>query len=432
MALRFVKLATQELRPPLPNGGATIRVEDLDSRSMPEPITVDLTEPAPEAIPHWLRLANLPFSSRLITALLECFDNDPAPIFEASDAELDSIPVFQARHLVTLRKPEYEATDRQLNWYKRYGVRLLLPAHPEYPQALCTIPGPPPFLFVRGSLADAKNNGVGIVGSRHATPYGRSVSERFGRELAAQGVTVVSGGAVGIDAAAHRGAVAAGGRTVAILGCGLDVDYPRENRELFDKIVEGGGALVSEYSLGAQPEAWRFPLRNRIISGMCLGVLVVEAPQKSGALITAQYAAEHGRTLMTVPGNIDRPTSVGSNELLRLGAAPILRTEDILEAVGLVTLRARPEHQTAFNLMETTAPPPAGRKRETAAPKVTFPALPEKQQKLLQILSQTPLHIDALSQQCAITAGEAGVEMTLLELDGLVRRLPGNTYIRTF
>ena len=203
------------------------------------------------------------------TALLECFDNDPQAIFAASDAELDSIPVFQARHLVTLRKPEFEATDRLIKWFERYGVRRRLPTHPEYPPALCTISGyplagAPPFLFVRGSLAGAKNNGVGIVGSRHATPYGCAVSERFGRELASQGVTVVSGGAVGIDAAAHRGAVASGGRTVAVLGCGLDVDYPRENRELFERIAETG-ALISEYTLGAQPEAWRFPLRKRDI-----------------------------------------------------------------------------------------------------------------------------------------------------------------------
>jgi DNA protecting protein DprA len=244
---------------------------------MPESSANDPTEPSPEAIPHWLRLANLPFSSKLIAALLEWFESDPAAIFDASDAELDSVPLFQKRHFVTLRKPEYEATDRQIGWFERHDVRLLLPSHPEYPQALCTIlgyslAGAPPFLFIRGSLAEAKNNGVGIVGSRHATPYGRSVSERFGRELAQSGVTVVSGGAVGIDAAAHRGAVSGGGRTVAVLGCGLDVDYPRENRELFEKIVEGGGALISEYALGAQPAAWRFPLRKR-------GVLHTNCPR---------------------------------------------------------------------------------------------------------------------------------------------------------
>lgn len=389
------------------------------------------TDPSPEALSFCMHLDTLPFSSKLIAALLECFSNDPEAIFAASDGELDSVPLFQARHLVTLRKPEFEATDRQIRWFERYGVRLILPSHPEYPPALCTIPDPPPFLFIRGSLAGAKNNGVGIVGSRHATPYGRAVSERFGRELAAQGVTVVSGGAVGIDAAAHRGAAASGGRTVAVLGCGLDVDYPKENRDLFERIVENG-ALVSEYTLGAQPEAWRFPLRNRLISGMSLGVLVVEAPQKSGALITAQYAAEQGRTLMAVPGNIDRPTSVGSNELLRLGAVPILRTEDILEALELVTLRARPEHQTALDLISPPATTSAARKAESPTPKVTFPALPEKQQKLLHILSQTPQHVDALAQQCEMTAGEVSVDMTFLELDGLVRRLPGNTYIRTF
>jgi DNA processing protein len=396
---------------------------------MPEP--TGPAQPTPDALPHWLRLANLPFSSKLISALLECFDNDPQAIFEASNAQLDSIPIFQARHLVTLRKPEYEATDRQLIWFQKYGVRLLLPSNPEYPPALCTILDPPPFLFVRGSLAGTNGNGVGIVGSRHATPYGRGVAERFARELAGQGVTVVSGGAVGIDAAAHKGALSAGGKTVAILGCGLDVDYPRDNREIFERIAETG-ALVSEYPLGAQPEAWRFPLRNRIISGMCLGVLVVEAPQKSGALITASYAAEHGRTLMTVPGNIDRNTSRGSNELLRLGAVPILECADILEAVGLVRIPARPEHQTNFSFQESLAAEAPAPQASSAPPKVSFPALPERQQKLLNLLSQTPAHIDALAQKCEMTAGEIGVEMTFLELDGLVRRLPGNTYIRTF
>ncbi len=160
--------------------------EELCALPMTDP-TITATEPAPGALPHWLRLADLPFSSKLIAALLEAFDNDPAALFEASDTELDSIPIFQTRHLVTLRKPEHEATDRQLRWFERYGVRLLLPSHPEYPQALRTIPDPPPFLFIRGSLAEAKNNGVGIVGSRYATPYGRGVSERFGRELAGAG-----------------------------------------------------------------------------------------------------------------------------------------------------------------------------------------------------------------------------------------------------
>jgi DNA processing protein len=171
-------------------------------------------------------------------------------------------------------------------------------------------------------------------------------------------------------------------------------------------------------------------LRNRVISGMSQGVLVVEAPQKSGALITAQYVAEHGRTLMAVPGNIDRPTSVGSNELLRLGAVPVLKTDDVLEALSLVRLPARPEHQTALNLAET--PAAASSQARAEAPKIAFPALPEAQQKLLQILSQTPLHVDSLAQQCGMSAGDAGVEMTFLELDGLVRRLPGNSYIRTF
>jgi DNA processing protein len=385
--------------------------------------------PPGDALRALLRLANLQFSARLTLALLDHFAWDAERLFDASDAELDTVPAVQARHVVRLRDPAMVVTDRQWNWIEKQGVRLVLLPEEDYPRPLRDIPDPPPLLFVRGTLAETDRFSVGMVGSRHATPYGRNIAERMARELAGRGLTVVSGGAVGIDAAAHRGALAGGGRTLAVLGCGLDVDYPRDHRALFEQVVTQG-ALISEYPLGAQPEAWRFPLRNRIISGIAMGILVVEAPRQSGALITARCAAEHGRTLMAVPGNIDRQTSVGSNDLLKDGAVVVTETEDILRALNVVVLPARPEHQHTLDFAEETA------EMEGIVSKspVTFSApdlyLPEAQRKLLECLSLTPQHIDAIAQQAGLSAMQAGVEMTLLEINGLIRRLPGNTYIR--
>jgi DNA processing protein len=419
-------------------------LETMTSAPSPEP-TETVAESAAlyavtgEALRAWLRLTNVQFSARLLTALLSHFHQNPEAIFAATDSELEEVPGFQARHLVRLRDPSYEATDRQASWIERHGVRLLRRDQPDYPSLLNDIPDPPPFLFVRGTLSASDQTAIGIVGSRHATPYGRATAERLARELAGHGLTVVSGGAVGIDAAAHRGAIEGGGRTLAFLGCGLDVDYPRDNRALFELIV-ARGAVISEYPLGAQPEAWRFPLRNRLISGVSQGVLVVEAPQQSGALITARCAEEQGRPVMAVPGNIDRPASAGCNDLLKDGAQFITETDDILRVLNLLPVSSRRAAQPALNLQwETEAETPTARSEEaskqpspaaTPSPRAISNHLPEHQQKLLEALSTTPQHIDAIAKEAAMSAMQAGVEMTLLELNGLVRRLPGNTYIR--
>ena len=384
-----------------------------------------------ESLRAWLQLANLQFSPRLTTALLDHFGGDPQAVFAATDMALEEVPGCQPRHIERLRDPDLGPTERQIAWFQRQEVRLVTLADSAYPRLLREIPDPPPILFVRGSLAESDRFGVGVVGSRHATPYGRATAERLARELAGHGLTVISGGAVGIDVAAHRGALAIGGRTLAVLGCGLDIDYPRENRALFEQIA-ANGALITEYPLGAQPEAWRFPVRNRVISGLSLGVLVVEAPKQSGALITARFAAEHGRPVLTVPGNIDRETSAGSNELLKDGAVPVTETADVLLAFGMVVLPAPP--QQALDLEEGMSETPAqeGTSAEPNAPRRSsvLGALPEGQRKLLECLSLTPRHIDVIAQEAGMTAVQAGVEMTLLELSGLVRRLPGNTYIR--
>ena len=384
----------------------------------------------------WLHLANIQFSARRLGAFLEAFQNDPSSLLNASDAELEDAGC-QAKHITRLRDPAARPTTRQIAWTEKHGVRIVLRDDSEYPRLLREIHDPPPLLFVRGTLDEADRFSVGMVGSRRATSYGKGVAERLAKELAERGLTIVSGGAVGIDAASHRGALSGGGRTIAVLGCGLDVDYPRENGALFERVM-AQGALVTEYPIGAQPESWRFPARNRLISGMSLGTLVVEAPKQSGALITAKYAAEHNRTVLTVPGNIDRMTSAGSNELLRDGVIPVLEVEDILHGLGLVTLPAQRRHQQSLPLdtAETNAteegaePSGASSASRTPAQFNTRHNLPRSQQQLLECLELTPLHIDTVAKAAGLSATQAGIEMTMLELAGLVRRLPGNSYIR--
>jgi DNA processing protein len=375
----------------------------------------------------WLRVANLQFAARLTSGLLRRFAADPRALFAATDRELEGVPGIQARHIVRIRNDSLAPTPRQMEWADGAGLMVVPRSLPEYPRQLAEIPDAPPVLFVRGVWHEAQRFAVGIVGSRRATPYGRAVAERLARELCERGLSIVSGGAIGIDTAAHRSVVAAGGCTIAVLGCGLDVDYPRENRRLFEQILERG-ALVTEYPLGAQPEAWRFPLRNRIISGLSMGVIVAEAPQHSGALNTARYTVEHGRPLMAVPANIDRETSRGSNELLRDGAFPILETQDVLSALGIILAPARPDPQPSLPLDDE------GNGAANDGPQPSsclLPGVTPTQQRLLACLSLTPLHLDSIAQQAGISASEAGVEVTLLELSGLVRRLPGNTYIRS-
>ena len=383
------------------------------------------TEPALDTatLRAWLQFANIEFSPRRMALLMAHFQNRPQAILEATDAELEDAGC-SARHIARLRDPKYKATDRQVAWVENHGVRLIFQQSDAYPPLLREISDAPPLLFVRGQW-DAAQPSVGMVGSRHATPYGKATAERLAKELAERGLLIVSGGAVGIDAASHRGALAGGGPTLAALGCGLDVDYPKENRALFEQI-RAQGALISEYPLGAQPETWRFPNRNRLISGMALGVIVVEAPIKSGALITSRTAAEQGRPVMTVPGNIDRPASVGSNLLLRDGATPILETDDALHCLGLMTLPARREHQSVLPLDSDASDSP----EISASQKAPPPHLTETQIRLLDGLSQTPRHIDHLAQAAGLNAVQAGVEIFFLEMNGLARKLPGNAYIR--
>ena len=260
-----------------------------------------------------------------------------------------------------------------------------------YPPLLREIPDPPAVLWLRGEAAPEllERPSVAIVGARACTSYGRSVARTLGRELAAAGLVVVSGMARGIDSEAHRGALDAGGVTVAVLGCGIDRDYPAAHRDLASRIVQRG-LIVSEYEAGVEPAPWRFPARNRIIAGLCTAIVVVEARERSGALITADFALEDGREVMVVPGEITSSVSAGSNALLRLGATPVTAAADVLEVYGIECVVALPESPGGL----------AGR--------------------LLERLAESPASIDELARSSGTAPGDVAAALIELELAGRI------------
>ena len=292
---------------------------------------------------------------------------------------------------------------------KQTSYRTLTPADTGYPALLREIPDPPAVLHVRGTLGDSCEPAVAIVGSRHASPYGLECAERLAYDLALRGITVVSGLARGIDAAAHRGALNAHGRTVAILGSGLDCLYPPEHERLAEEIAELG-CVVSEYPMGMQPLPHNFPRRNRLISGWSLGVVIVEAAQRSGALITADMALEQGREVFAVPGPVTAVTSQGTHELLKHGARLVTSVEDILEELGL------------------TADAPS----RAAGARAHAPAseLVEAERRIVACLGTEPQDIDAIAQASGMRASEASSWLLQLELKRIVRQLPGKQFVR--
>ena len=268
----------------------------------------------------------------LFHRLLQAFGN-PAQIFQTPLAALQAVrgvSAALAQSIVGFR--QWDRVEEHLSRLKAFGAEILTLDDPRYPERLQEIPYPPPLIFVKGEIKPEDSLALALVGTRAASYYGAKTSRSLARDLAHRGVTVVSGLARGIDTAAHQGALEGGGRTLAVLGCGLDVVYPPENREFYSRIPESG-ALVTEYPLGTPPEAHNFPRRNRLISGLALGVLVVEAGLKSGANITAQCALEQDREVMAVPGNVTSELSAGPNGLIRDGARPIATWEDVAEAL---------------------------------------------------------------------------------------------------
>ena len=287
---------------------------------------------------------------------------------------------------------------------ERLGVKLVTLAEAEYPEHLREIADPPPVLYMKGDLLAADRWAVAVVGTRRVTAYGRQVVERLVGELSRSGVTIVSGLARGTDALAHRAALEAGGRTLAVLGSGLDRVYPTEHAGLARDIA-GRGAVVTEFPLGTPPDALNFPRRNRIISGLAMGTLVVEAGETSGALITSDFALEQGRDVFAVPGSILSPASAGPNRLIQEGAKLVSSAQDILEELNLTAVA---QHQAAREVLP---------ENETEA-------------ALLRLLSSEPLHVDELGRTSALPVAEVASALTMMELKGLVRQVGGMNYVR--
>lgn len=295
--------------------------------------------------------------------------------------------------------------DLDLIWeqLQAKGISVLIQTDDAYPRRLREIEQPPPVIYQLGELTEGDEWAVAVVGTRRVTAYGRQVAEEIAGTLARNGITVVSGLARGVDSISHQAALNAGGRTVAVLGSGVDRIYPPENRNLAEQIIQHG-ALISDYPPGTPPEASNFPPRNRLISGLSLAVVVVEAGGTSGALITASFAADQGRDVFAVPGNITSPGSKGTNRLIRDGAAPLLNPEQVLEALELTMVA---EQRTA---------------------RVVLPADAVEAQ-LFEALGSEPLHIDEIRTRTEIPIEKVTASLALMELKGMVRQVGGMQYI---
>jgi DNA processing protein len=296
--------------------------------------------------------------------------------------------------------------------------RVLSPADARYPSRLAEVPDAPATLHVRGVLVDADALAVAIVGSRRATPYGLEVAETLAADLAARGVTIVSGLARGIDAAAHRGALRVGGRTLAVLGSGVDVIYPPENRRLAAEIAERG-ALLSQFAPGTPPLPQNFPTRNQVIAALSLAVVVVEAAEKSGSLITARLAAELGREVLAVPGRITAPESRGANRLIQDGAHVAMGWEDVVSVL--------PERWKA----RVNATAGIGRAGDTAtAGRGAVEGEPSGYRSILELLGEDPIDIDHVIERSGLGAGRVSAALLELELEGRVRQIEGKRFVR--
>jgi DNA processing protein len=374
-----------------------------------------VTAPVSEEVRALLALHLVPgLGPRLTAALLERFGTAAAAL-RASVAELRRVPylgeaVAQAIHTAAAQAD----VDAELERMARHGVDLRVLGAPDYPASLATIDTPPHLLYVRGTIEAADANAVAIVGSRHCTPYGRRVAERLAADLVRAGFAVVSGLARGIDGCAHRGALQAGGRTLAVLAGGLSRIYPPEHKELAEQVA-GAGALLSEAAMAVEPMAGLFPARNRIISGLSRAVIIVEAAEKSGALITAGQAADQGRPVFAVPGPIDSPASGGTNALIRQGAVLCRGVEDVLEELEGIPA-------VASGAAEAAAP---------AAPAGPPPGLDEEQRRVWELLAEGPRHGDELVQRLGLGVSQVAGTLMLMEMKKAVRRLPGNRYERS-
>ena len=355
----------------------------------------------------WIGLSSILGVGRITFRKLVDHFGSPERALSASHDELKKVDGLSDKIITEIKASSWrEHAEREIAKAADTDITIITMDNPAYPDNLRKTPDPPLYLYVKGLLQPQDKNAVAIVGTRKPTHYGRTVTHRIAYELASAGFTIVSGMARGIDTQAHRGALAAKGKTIAVLGCGIDVAYPPENRYLMEEIA-GNGAVITENPFGTKPEAGYFPARNRIISGFSRGTVIIEAAEDSGSLITAKNTIEQGRRLFAVPGNIGTSTSRGPNSLIKQGATLVEGADDILKVMGMQTQSLR-----------------------QAVKSRPLPSLTQEENIVFQCITNEPKHIDFIMNECRSTAGRLSGVLINLELKGLAKQLPGKYFVR--
>jgi DNA processing protein len=368
-----------------------------------------------EASLSWLALTMTPgIAARLSARLLREFGSAEA-VFRAPLTRLEACnltaPVAQA----IFHKQTFWRAEKEVDAIRRIGCRVVNWLEPEYPQNLLQIYDPPVLLYVRGDATILNAPALGMVGTRRPTIYGTQMAERISRDLASRGLTIVSGLARGIDAIAHKGVTDVGGRAIGVLGTGIDVCYPKENKKLYEKVLERG-AIISEFPTGWHPAPENFPVRNRIIAGMPLGVVIVEGKQYSGSLITARLAMEFGREVFAVPGNATQDVSFAPNQLIKQGAKLVTCAEDVIE-----------ELPTPIRAALTQAEVVESEQRNL----LVMDGLTGSEKAIYELLSvDEPQPIDYLVETCGLNSSEVLATLFTLEMKGIVRQLPGKQFTK--
>lgn len=348
----------------------------------------------------WIGLSLIPgLGVQSFCQLLRTF-NDPAGIYAASFSQLRSVVTEPVARLIA-QAPDNQAIAPALEWLEQSGNQMVTLADANYPRALLEIPDPPPLLYCKGQLSLLNTISIAVVGSRNASPQGEKNAEDFSQALSHQGYCIISGMALGIDGAAHRGALKGTGSTIAVVGTGMDIVYPARHRELAHQIAEHG-LLISEFPLGTPSRAQNFPRRNRIISGLAVGCLVVEANLQSGSLITARLAAEQGREVFAIPGSIHSPLSKGCHQLIKQGAKLVDNIQDIVDELGGASL----------------------------ASSGNTPEVVTQSHPLLDCMGYDPITMDALVQLSGLTSDNLSAMLMVLELESKIASLPGGRYQR--
>ena len=363
-------------------------------------IALEMTD---KEIKYWVGFSLIPGIGRVKLSQLESHFGSLEKAWQATSSELKHAGLDRGAINAVTYWQQKVSLDEEMEKLDHYGVKVLTFHDPDYPSRLKEIYDYPPLLYVRGSILPQDEFCLAVVGTRRATVYGRQVAEEIGTDLAHSQITIVSGLAKGIDSIAHRAALEAGGRTIAVFGCGLDIVYPAENAALARDIIQHG-ALVSEHPLGTRPKAENFPRRNRIMSGLSLGVLVVEADETSGAMITARLALEQNREVFAIPGSILSPASRGTNRLIQEGAKLVHSYTDILEELNLTAVAQQMELKEVIPASDTEA-------------------------LLLKQLSAEPTHIDEVCCSTGLPVATVSSTLSMMELKGLVKQVGNMNYI---